>query len=59
MGREACEEYGREVEILAFKLMELIALESGLASREDGGAVTVLAQDDLGGLEVRRKSDGE
>ncbi|POO03035.1 Isopenicillin N synthase [Trema orientale] len=91
--REACEEYGREVEKLAFKLMELIALSLGLPAErfnsyfkhhqtsllrlnhyppcpsphlalgvgrhKDGGAVTVLAQDDVGGLEVRRKSDGE
>ena len=90
--RESCEEYAREVEKLAYKLMELIALSLGLPARrfssffedptrsvrlnhyppcpaphlalgvgrhKDAGALTVLAQDDVGGLEVKRKSDGE
>lgn len=90
--REICEEYGREVEKLGFKLLELISLSLGLPAdrlrvffkdqtsflrfnyyppcpsphlalgvgrHKDGGALSVLAQDDVGGLEVRRKSDGE
>lgn len=90
--REACQEYAQEVEKLAYKLMELIALSLGLAPNrfrgffrhntsnirlnhyppcpyphlalglgrhKDTGVLTVLAQDDVGGLEVRRKSDGE
>ncbi|CAL1389373.1 unnamed protein product [Linum trigynum] len=90
--RGACEEYGRAVEKLAFKLMELIALSLGLRAdrfegffkdqtsfvrlnhyppcpvphlalgvgrHKDAGALTVLAQDDVGGLEVKRKSDGQ
>ncbi|KAJ4827422.1 hypothetical protein Tsubulata_011069 [Turnera subulata] len=90
--REACQEYAKEVEKLAFKLMELIALSLGLPANrfhsffkeqttyvrlnhyppcpsphlalgvgrhKDAGALTILAQDDVGGLEVKRKSDGE
>lgn len=34
-------------------------LALGVGHHKDAGAVTVLAQDDVGGLEVRRKSDGE
>jgi len=92
MTREAAQEYAREVERLAFRLVGLIALSLGLeASRfeglfkdhlsfvrlnhyptcpsphlvlgvtrhKDAGALTILAQDDVGGLQVRRKSDGE
>ncbi|KAK7319824.1 hypothetical protein RJT34_04552 [Clitoria ternatea] len=90
--KEACQEYAEEVEKLAYKLMELIAvslglegsrfreffihntsnirlnhypacpypdLALGLGHHKDTGVLTVLAQDDVGGLEVRRKSDGE
>lgn len=90
--RQACEEHAKEMEKLAFKLLELIALSLGLKKdrlhgffeeqtsrirlnyyppcpvphltlgvgrHKDGGALTVLAQDDIGGLEVKRKSDGE
>ncbi|KAI4298419.1 hypothetical protein L6164_031982 [Bauhinia variegata] len=90
--REACRDYAEEVEKLAYKLMEIIALSLGLAPNKfrdffkhntsnirlnhypacpyphlalglgrhkDTGVLTVLAQDDVGGLEVRRKSDGE
>lgn len=90
--REACEEYARETEKLAMKLMELIALSLGLEANKfrdyfndqtsfmrlnhyppcpfpelalgvgrhkDAGCLTVLAQDDVGGLEVKRKSDGQ
>lgn len=86
------EEYAREVEKLAYKLLELVSLSLGLAGdkfhgcfkdqmsmvrlnhyppcpfpdlalgvgrHKDGGALTVLAQDDVGGLQVKRKSDGE
>jgi isopenicillin N synthase-like dioxygenase len=34
-------------------------LALGVGRHKDGGALSVLAQDDVGGLEVRRKSDGE
>ncbi|KAK2991461.1 hypothetical protein RJ640_016496 [Escallonia rubra] len=34
-------------------------LALGVGRHKDGGALTVLAQDDVGGLEVKRKSDGE
>ncbi|CAN4112286.1 unnamed protein product [Withania somnifera] len=90
--REACEEYARGVEILSYKLLELIALSLGLSSKrlnsyfkdqtsfmrlnyyplcpirhlalgvgrhKDSVTLTVLAQDDVGGLEVKRKTDGE
>jgi len=90
--RELAQEYAQEVEKLAFKLLELIALSLGLSAdrlngffkdhtsfirlnhyppcpapqlalgvgrHKDGGALTILAQDGVGGLEVRRKSDGE
>ena len=90
--REICQEYGQEMEKLAYKLMELIALALGLPAdrfhgffndqtsfirlnhyppcptpelalgvgrHKDGGALTILAQDDVGGLEVKRKTDGE
>jgi len=86
------EEYGEQMEELALKLMELIALSLGLAPKrfhgffkdqtswirvnfyppcpsphlvlgcgrhKDSGALTVLAQDDVSGLEVKRKSDGK
>ncbi|XP_028777084.1 probable 2-oxoglutarate-dependent dioxygenase At5g05600 [Neltuma alba] len=86
-------EYIDEMEKLAFKLLELIALSLGLESRrfhgyylkdqssfirfnhypacpsphlalgvgrhKDPGALTILAQDEVEGLEVRRKSDQE
>ncbi|KAI4298418.1 hypothetical protein L6164_031981 [Bauhinia variegata] len=90
--RETLEEYAREVEKLAYKLLELTSLSLGLPAdkfngsfkdqtsmirfnhyppcpfphlalgvgrHKDAGALTVLAQDDVGGLEVKRKSDGE
>lgn len=90
--RETLEEYAREVEKLAYKLLELISLSLGLAGdkfhgcfknqlsmvrlnyyppcpfpdlalgvgrHKDSSALTVLAQDDVGGLQVKRKSDGE
>lgn len=90
--REACEEYGKEAEKLAFKLLELVSLSLGLPAtclngyfkgqlsfvrlnyyppcpypelalgvgrHKDSDALTVLAQDDVGGLQVKRKSDGE
>ncbi|XP_028765849.1 protein DMR6-LIKE OXYGENASE 2 [Neltuma alba] len=91
--RETLEEYGREVEKVSYKLMELIALSLGLPAQrfhgyfqekqvsilrlnyyppcpcphlalgvgrhKDSGALTLLAQDDVIGLEVKRKSDGE
>ena len=31
----------------------------GVGRHKDGGALTILAQDNVGGLEVKRKSDGE
>lgn len=90
--REICEEYSAEMQKLAHKLLELIALSLGLQKdrflhffqdqtsfmrlnyyppcpapqlalglgrHKDAGAMTILAQDDVGGLEVKRKSDGE
>ncbi|KAG4906228.1 hypothetical protein AAZX31_20G008800 [Glycine max] len=90
--RETLQEYAREVEKLAYKLLELISQSLGLAAdkfhgcfknqlsmvrlnyypacpfpdlalgvgrHKDSSALTVLAQDDVGGLQVKRKSDGE
>ncbi|KAJ0077060.1 hypothetical protein Patl1_36234 [Pistacia atlantica] len=90
--REVCQEYAREVENLAYKLLELVSLSLGLQAdrmhgyfkdqtsflrlnhypacpfpelalgvgrHKDAGALTVLTQDDVGGLQVKRKSDGE
>ncbi|XP_002519156.2 jasmonate-induced oxygenase 3 [Ricinus communis] len=87
--REICEEYAKEMEKLAYKLTELIALSLGLepdrfhgffkgqttfirlnhyppcpipdlalgvGRHKDAGALTILAQDDVGGLEVKTKS---
>ena len=34
-------------------------LALGVGRHKDAGALTVLAQDDVGGLEVKRKTDGE
>ncbi|KAL8541305.1 hypothetical protein ACS0TY_002526 [Phlomoides rotata] len=90
--KEVCQEYGAEMEKLAFKLLGLIALSLGLEKdrfnhffkdqtsfirlnhyppcpipdlalgvgrHKDAGALTILAQDDVGGLQVKRKTDGE
>src|ERR1044072_640334 len=91
MSRVVLQEYLHEVEKLAFKLMELIALSLGLEAKrfeqffindqtsfirfnhyppcpfpelalgvgrhKDAGALTILAQDEVGGLEVKRKAD--
>ncbi|KAK4792978.1 hypothetical protein SAY86_023413 [Trapa natans] len=91
--RDVCEEYAREVEKLAYRLLELISISLGLppdrfhgyfneqqttfmrlnhyppcpdptlalgvGPHKDGGALTVLAQDSVGGLQVRRTSDGK
>ncbi|KAH7517924.1 protein DMR6-LIKE OXYGENASE 2 [Ziziphus jujuba] len=90
--REACEEFLRETEKLAFKLLELIALSLGLPGNrfngyfkdqtsfirlnyypqcpnpdlalgigrhKDGNVLTVLAQGEVSGLEVSRKTDGK
>ncbi|KAH0459067.1 hypothetical protein IEQ34_011881 [Dendrobium chrysotoxum] len=90
--RDVCQEYSKEVEKLAYKLLELISLSLGLSAKrlssffkddmnfirlnhyppcpepqlalgvgrhKDGGALTILFQDDVGGLDVRRKNDGE
>ncbi|KAJ6841990.1 flavonol synthase/flavanone 3-hydroxylase-like [Iris pallida] len=89
---EACKEYAKGVEILAYKLLELIALSLklppkrfndffkdstsfvrlnhyppcpaphlalGVTRHKDAVALTILAQDQVGGLDVKRKSDGE
>lgn len=34
-------------------------LALGVGSHKDSGALTILAQDDVGGLEVKRRFDGE
>ncbi|XP_028776055.1 flavonol synthase/flavanone 3-hydroxylase [Neltuma alba] len=91
--RETVEQYGREIERVAYKLLELVALSLGLPAQrfhgyfqekqlsvlrlnyyppcpfphlalgvgrhKDSGALTLLAQNDVVGLEVKRKSDGE
>ncbi|KAH6818962.1 2-oxoglutarate and oxygenase superfamily protein [Perilla frutescens var. frutescens] len=90
--REAVEEFVVQVEKVALKLLELVAMSLGLrrdrlnayfndqSSRvklnyyppcphphlalgtgrhKDGGALTILAQDSVGGLEVKRQTDGE
>ncbi|XP_058733847.1 protein DMR6-LIKE OXYGENASE 2-like [Vicia villosa] len=90
--RAIIEEYIQEMEKLAYKLLELIALSLGLEAKrfeeffkdqasfirfnhspscpyphlalglgrhKDAGALTVLAQGEVGGLEVKRKSDQE
>ncbi|KAK7252069.1 hypothetical protein RIF29_35777 [Crotalaria pallida] len=93
MGRVIIQEYIKEVEKLAYKLLELIALSLGLEAKrfeeffikdqtssirlnhypacpyphlalgvgrhKDPGALTILAQDEVGGLEVKRKADQE
>ncbi|CAO2198850.1 unnamed protein product, partial [Urochloa humidicola] len=90
--RDAMVEYAAAVEVLAFKVLELVArslglrpdrlhgffgdeqttymrinryppcprpdLALGLGRHKDGGALTFLRQDDVGGLEVRRRSAG-
>ncbi|KAK2973384.1 hypothetical protein RJ640_022567 [Escallonia rubra] len=90
--KEACENYGQEMEKLAYRLLELISLSLGLPKHRlngffkdhtsmgrlihcppcpqphlalgthehaDIGALTILFQDDAGGLEAKRTSDGE
>ncbi|XP_004505175.1 protein LATERAL BRANCHING OXIDOREDUCTASE 1-like [Cicer arietinum] len=90
--RDIIEEYIEEMEKLAYKLLELIALSLGVEAKrfeeffkdqtsfirfnhyppcpyphlalgvgrhKDAGALTILAQDDVGGLEVKRKTDQE
>ncbi|XP_010525683.1 PREDICTED: protein DMR6-LIKE OXYGENASE 1 [Tarenaya hassleriana] len=89
--REACEEYARQAEKLAFKVLELVSLSLGLTGEhfngyfekqmsflrvnryptchrpdlalgvgrhKDADVLTVLAQDQVGGLQVSRRSDG-
>lgn len=90
--REVIEEYAKEMEKLAYKLLGLISLSLGLPENrfnaffeepinfirlnhyppcpipqlalgvgrhKDTRALTILSQDDVGGLEVKRKTDGE
>ncbi|KAL7118894.1 hypothetical protein ACP275_02G029600 [Erythranthe tilingii] len=90
--RDVCKEYAEEMEKLAYKLLQLIALSLGLEKdrfagffekqttfirlnyyppcpipdlalgvgrHKDAGALTILGQDNVGGLQVKRKTDGE
>ncbi|KAG0468815.1 hypothetical protein HPP92_018143 [Vanilla planifolia] len=90
--RDVCQRYAKEMEKLAFKMLELISLSLGLHAKrlieffrenssflrlnyyppcpnpdlalgvgphKDPGPLTILSQDDVGGLDVRRKRDGE
>jgi isopenicillin N synthase-like dioxygenase len=90
MNRILIQEYVEEMEKLAYKLMELIALSLGVEAKrfeeffkdqtsfirfnhyprcpyphlalgigrhKDAGALTILAQDEVEGLEVKRKTD--
>ncbi|XP_062105186.1 jasmonate-induced oxygenase 2-like [Humulus lupulus] len=90
--RQVCQEYGREMNKLAFRLLGLIAKSLGLGEKrfdelfkeqmslvrfnyyppcpvpdlalgvgrhKDSVAITILGQDSVGGLQVRRKSDQE
>jgi len=92
MSRAIIEEYNEEMEKLAYKLLELIALSLGVEAKrfekffkdhtsfirfnhyppcpyphlalgvgrhKDAGALTILAQDDVGGLEVKHKTSQE
>lgn len=42
-----------------YPLCPIHHLALGVGRHKDPGALTVLAQDDVGGLEVKRKADGE
>ncbi|XP_077233121.1 jasmonate-induced oxygenase 2-like isoform X2 [Tasmannia lanceolata] len=58
--RQACSEYGRAVKKLAFKLVELISLSLGLPEKRLNDLFKDnTGFDDVGGLEVKRKTDGE
>ncbi|KAL4271219.1 hypothetical protein GQ457_13G007430 [Hibiscus cannabinus] len=60
--RETCQEYCRETGMLRLNYYPPCPspeLALGVGRHRDGGALTVLAQDDVGGLEIRRQSDGE
>lgn len=92
LSREVCQEYAREVEKLAYKLLALIAqsldlpenrlngffkgqtsmlrfnyyppcpfpdLALGVGRHKDASALTILAQDAVGGLQVKRKFDNQ
>ncbi|CAK9154322.1 unnamed protein product [Ilex paraguariensis] len=66
--REECEHYAEEVQKLAYKFFIRLNhypacpvphLALGVGQHKDGVALAILAQDDVGGLEVKRKTDGE
>ncbi|KAF8694310.1 hypothetical protein HU200_038451 [Digitaria exilis] len=92
MSCHALEEYGKEMEILAFKLLGLLArslslrpdrlhgffkdqttimrlnyyppcpnpgLALGHSAHRDGSAFTIIYQDDVGGFDIRRRTDGQ
>ncbi|XVE95936.1 hypothetical protein REPUB_Repub02eG0178400 [Reevesia pubescens] len=60
--RETCQEYIQETGMLRFNyyfLYPFPELALGVGRHRDGGALTVLAQDDVGGLQIKRQSDEE
>ncbi|KAL2477220.1 2-oxoglutarate (2OG) and Fe(II)-dependent oxygenase superfamily protein [Forsythia ovata] len=63
--REACEDYAEEMDHASFLRLNRYPpcpaphLVLGVGRHKDPIALTILAQDEVGGLEVKRKTDGE
>ncbi|GFQ03852.1 thebaine 6-o-demethylase [Phtheirospermum japonicum] len=60
--REVCEVYAAETSFMRlnhYPACPAPQLALGLGRHKDAGAMTILAQDEIGGLEVKRKLDGE